>query len=490
VLVAGPGSLWNTDAAFWIGALGQRAFLTVTNGARVRSGVGVIDASRFTTPALAECSEFDLANSAVVTGPGSVWECRTNLVLGTFGRGNRLDIRNGGLVASPALMLGDASVSLSNFLCSATPGRNILTVDDGSLAVTNAARSGVLEIRNGVIFMQRGSIVLDELRATNRNYGRFDLLGGSARLRRAYFGTVLPFIVGDGLNAAELFVDSFDGGAGWGAIAAPAGMIVQPHSTLTGGVLFSGSLSNAGTLRPGGYGGSYFDFTALNLSPSSTLHFDIDGRLYTTNYHPINVGSPLFLRGVLHVTLQGGFVPAQADVFSVIGCAQVTNSFDNVVLGGRVTTTDGLGSFLVSFNGFNINLSNYQSADLDGDGIDDAWATNYFGHTPLTPAERAADADNDGASNADEFHAGTNPNSAASVLRAALSFIGGRPAVTFPCVNGKSYRLHVSNDLLTWSTVSEPAFTYPAPGLCSWTDDGTDTGGLGAPTRFYRIVVE
>lgn len=490
VLASGSGSLWRTDAEFAVGALGHGASLVVSNGAHVRSGVGIIDASRFITPPLAECSEFHMGGRALVTGPGSVWECRTNLILGTFGRGNTLDVRDGGLVTSPALILGDASVSLSNFLCVATPGRNVLTVDGGCLAVTNSTGTGVMEIRNGVVSMARGSIVLDELRATNRHYGRFDLLGGSARLRRAYFGTVLPFVIGDGLNAARLTVAESGPGLGWGLLDAPAGVVVQPHGTLAGGAIVSGSVSNAGTLRPGGQDGAYFSIASLSLGPSSALHFDINGRLYTTNYHPISVGAPLSLRGALRVSLRGGFIPAPTDVFHVIGYNQLTNEFDNVAFGGRVTTTDGLGSFLVTFNGFNINLSDYRSTDLDGDGIEDAWAVNHFGHTPLTPAERAADADGDGASNADEFRAGTNPHSAASVLRATLAFSAGRPVVTFPCVAGKDYRVQVSADLAAWQTIEEPDFFHPAPGVCSWMDDGKDTGALSAPTRFYRIEVE
>ncbi len=83
--------------------------------------------------------------------------------------------------------------------------------------------------------------------------------------------------------------------------------------------------------------------------------------------------------------------------------------------------------------------------DTDGDGIPDAWAFQN-GFDPLTP-HRDQDSDGDGATDYEEFVAGTNPNSRNSVLKSDITFPeGGRSAaLTFPTGPGKHYRILVAD---------------------------------------------
>jgi len=62
-------------------------------------------------------------------------------------------------------------------------------------------------------------------------------------------------------------------------------------------------------------------------------------------------------------------------------------------------------------------------ADVDRDGMADAWETSYFGNVNTTnnPNNAVEDPDGDGMINRDEYVANTNPTNAASVLRLALS---------------------------------------------------------------------
>ena len=101
-----------------------------------------------------------------------------------------------------------------------------------------------------------------------------------------------------------------------------------------------------------------------------------------------------------------------------------------------------------------------------------------------------ADSDGDGLSNYDEFSSGTDPNDPASALKLAIAYAGNTATMSFPCVDGKEYRIWSSNDLETWAEVFDPTLAYPSPGHCEWTDDGKDTGGLGTASRFYRVTVE
>jgi hypothetical protein len=59
-------------------------------------------------------------------------------------------------------------------------------------------------------------------------------------------------------------------------------------------------------------------------------------------------------------------------------------------------------------------------ADADHDGLPDRWMTNYFGHTNGLAADLSGpqdDADGDGATNLEEYQAGTNPTNALSVFK-------------------------------------------------------------------------
>lgn len=59
----------------------------------------------------------------------------------------------------------------------------------------------------------------------------------------------------------------------------------------------------------------------------------------------------------------------------------------------------------------------------------------------------------------------------------------------FNFISGRNYLIQFSNDLQTWTNVTNPVLSSPSPGVYSWTDDGSLTGGL-ATKRFYRVVVQ
>lgn len=97
-----------------------------------------------------------------------------------------------------------------------------------------------------------------------------------------------------------------------------------------------------------------------------------------------------------------------------------------------------------------------------------------------------ADTDSDGQSNASEFTAGTNPFSAASVLRAtAISSSGNDVIVTVATVSGKTYQLETSTTLapLSWSNAGA---SVQASGSST---SFTHANGAGDGRRFYRARV-
>src|SRR5439155_21982115 len=80
------------------------------------------------------------------------------------------------------------------------------------------------------------------------------------------------------------------------------------------------------------------------------------------------------------------------------------------------------------------------------DGFPDAWQNRYFG---LNAPNRGPndDPDQDGASNFEEFRAGTDPLSASSVLRISdFRVVNGEVRLQFQSVAGRAYRLERAKD--------------------------------------------
>ncbi len=122
-----------------------------------------------------------------------------------------------------------------------------------------------------------------------------------------------------------------------------------------------------------------------------------------------------------------------------------------------------------------------QALDVNGDSIPDIWALRYQAGT-LNPA---ADSDGDGASNASESSAGTDPLAAGSVIRvSSTTKDAGGLHLTFGTLPGKRYQ------------VQDNVFL----GAATWADIGavyTGTGGeveatIAAPgtARFFRVYVQ
>jgi hypothetical protein len=92
--------------------------------------------------------------------------------------------------------------------------------------------------------------------------------------------------------------------------------------------------------------------------------------------------------------------------------------------------------------------------DSDGNGLPDPWETNYFGSLGVTSP--GADSDGDGASDHDEYLAGTNPTNAASVLRFDAAMDANGIALSFLAVSNRTYAVESVTDLFppTWLTLT------------------------------------
>ena len=171
------------------------------------------------------------------------------------------------------------------------------------------------------------------------------------------------------------------------------------------------------------------------------------------------------LVGTLHITLPPNCPSNAAYVVTfqhASGSPNGLGSFPRKVWPGLVTLRDRSGS-------------------SRNDGISDAWRLRYFGTIHDTLSQASADADGDGANNAQECKAGTNPNDATSALKAQVN---GQRTIRWPSAPGKQYVIERSSSVYSpaWSSVATNVGT-------GWDMEYTDaTPGSGA--RFYRVRVQ
>ncbi len=124
------------------------------------------------------------------------------------------------------------------------------------------------------------------------------------------------------------------------------------------------------------------------------------------------------------------------------------------------------------------------SLDTDGDGMPDAYENQYpLALNPNNPNDGALDYDGDGLTNFQEYLAGTNPQSAASVLRLfSLTGAGGSFHFDFQAVSNRTYTVQHRASLGTgaWLNLQSLAAT-------SFNRTISITTAPGA-SRFYQVI--
>lgn len=125
------------------------------------------------------------------------------------------------------------------------------------------------------------------------------------------------------------------------------------------------------------------------------------------------------------------------------------------------------------------------SGDLDSDGLDDNWEMANFG---TLARDGTADFDGDGASDAAEYRAGTNPTRDKSRLEVftIASLDGVSRRILWSGIPGKRYRLHYKDELdaAPWQELAGDI------SLAGATASMLDTNAAPAGRRFYRVVLE
>jgi len=262
-----------------------------------------------------------------------------------------------------------------------------------------------------------------------------------------------------------------------GALSGASAVTVNNGSALSGIGSMAGAVTvnSGGAIAPGNGGaggaGTLTLSGGLTLGNGAVLNLDLAG---TTTSDKLAVSGTFSASGTttINITALGSFA-GSGTYLLITGASGI--SAGNFALG---TVPAGYVCTLGASSG-NLSLTVMTQQE--------SWRLANFGTTANSGnAADGADPDGDGMTNAQEFAAGTDPNSAASVLRVSQIQPGGNDiVVSFPSVLGKTYRLEYSDTLQSgsWVTLQNNIAGTGNP------ISVTDVGGAGQARRFYRIVL-
>lgn len=119
------------------------------------------------------------------------------------------------------------------------------------------------------------------------------------------------------------------------------------------------------------------------------------------------------------------------------------------------------------------------AGDSDTDGLPDDWEQFYFTNLVQTATN---DFDADGASNENEFQAGTNPTLATSVFRVSeFTSANGQSELHWPNLPSRRFEVDFSDTLTSWQTITNPTVRFATPTRAGWSES------TNVPARFYRV---
>ena len=147
----------------------------------------------------------------------------TNTASGT------VSFMGGSMVLSSNLLVGSESNSVARMF-----------VDGGDITVTNASASATIDVFNGTLTLDGGTLTVDRLLVT-RSAGQLVLSGGLLRTKASVVSNGLPFVVGDGNNAAALELLG-------GTHTFAHGLVISSNATLKGCGTIIGNVTNNGTI--------------------------------------------------------------------------------------------------------------------------------------------------------------------------------------------------------------------------------------------------
>ncbi|MBI1826444.1 MAG: hypothetical protein HY287_09460 [Planctomycetes bacterium] len=330
--VSGAGSQWIHSGQLEINPVFEEGSLTITGGGRVDDTVGIVGGTSASSPAA----------NVIVDGANSIW-FNLSLFIGQQGSA-ALIVTNGGNVQTNDGFIG-----------------GLVTVSGAdALLLTN-----LLSIDGRVTIGQGGTVVANQniqLQRDSGGSGELDLVGGTldSAVVTVPSGATFNFLSG------TLHVGTFN-------------------------TFFNGTLVNkGGTLAPGHSPGKTTikgDYVQQSLG---TLQIELAGRTRGGNFDFVSVSGTAALGGQLQLLRlnEHEFLPNPGEAYGILEAGAISGAFSNAASGQRLATTNGLGSFIVSYGPGStfpenlVVLSEFQCTtapgDFDCDGDVDADDLEFF----------------------------------------------------------------------------------------------------------------
>lgn len=123
-----------------------------------------------------------------------------------------------------------------------------------------------------------------------------------------------------------------------------------------GSGIINGALVDGGSGSPANSPGTFTINGNYTQLASARLLIELAS---ASSFDLLSVRGASSLQGALAVALDGDFLPASADTFTFLTAADISGTFSNAPDGSRLFTSDGLGSFLVSYDPGSASLSEY-----------------------------------------------------------------------------------------------------------------------------------
>jgi hypothetical protein len=118
--------------------------------------------------------------------------------------------------------------------------------------------------------------------------------------------------------------------------------------------------------------------------------------------------------------------------------------------------------------------------DLTADGLPDDWQEWYWGDNKELWGVGDVDSDGDGATNFEEFLAGTDPRNPNSVLRMWMSTTLAGPVLHWSARPGYIYQVQATQDLKNWTNIGPPR-------LAAGVNDAMAVSGQTG-VGYYRVL--